>query len=126
MSNQISASSNGKPREHHVQCASPSGLHRVAYTEWGDPANPNVLICVHGLSRNGRDFDDLARAMAVSHRVVCPDVVGRGQSDWLRDPSGYGMPQYVADMMVLIARLDVEAIKHPIVRAVLCSFVPKV
>lgn len=90
-----------EPRERSVQCASPSGLHRMAYTEWGDPANPQVLVCVHGLSRNGRDFDDLARAMADSHRVVCPDIVGRGRSDWLRDPSGYGVPQYVTDMMVL-------------------------
>lgn len=100
-----------EPRERSVQCASPSGLHRMAYTEWGDPANPQVLVCVHGLSRNGRDFDDLARAMADSHRVVCPDIVGRGRSDWLRDPSGYGVPQYVTDMMVLIARLDVEAVQ---------------
>lgn len=98
------------PRERSVQCASPSGLHRMVYTEWGDPANPKVLVCVHGLSRNGRDFDDLARAMAGSHRVVCPDIVGRGRSDWLRDPSGYGVPQYVADMMVLIARLDIETV----------------
>ena len=99
-----------EPRERSVQCASPSGLHRMAYTEWGDPANPQVLVCVHGLSRNGHDFDDLSRAMAGSHRIVCPDIVGRGRSDWLRDPSGYGVPQYVADMMVLIARLDVEAV----------------
>ena len=82
----------------------------MAYTEWGDPANPRVLVCVHGLSRNGRDFDDLARAMTGSHRIVCPDVVGRGRSDWLRDPADYAVPQYVADMMVLIARLDVETV----------------
>ena len=100
-----------EPRERSVQCASPSGLHRMAYTEWGDPANPQVLVCVHGLSRNGRDFDDLARAMTDSHRVVCPDIVGRGRSDWLRDPFGYGVPQYVTDMMVLIARLDVETVQ---------------
>ena len=100
-----------EPRERSVQCASPSGLHRMAYTEWGDPANPQVLVCVHGLSRNGRDFDNLARAMTDSHRVVCPDIVGRGRSDWLRDPSGYGVPQYVTDMMVLIARLDVETVQ---------------
>ena len=99
-----------EPRERSVQCASPSGLHRMAYTEWGDPANPQVLVCVHGLSRNGHDFDDLSRAMAGSHRIVCPDIVGRGRSDWLRDPSGYGVPQHVADMRVLIARLDVEAV----------------
>ena len=110
MSKDIPGSEGLQPRERSVLCASPSGLHRMAYTEWGDPENPKVLICVHGLSRNGRDFDDLARAIAGSHRVVCPDVVGRGRSDWLRDPSGYGVPQYIADMMVLIARLDVETV----------------
>lgn len=98
------------PAERNVRCISASGLHRMAYTEWGDRDNPRVLVCVHGLTRNGRDFDDLARAMAGDYRVVCPDVVGRGRSDWLRDPAGYGFPQYVADMMVLLARLDVETV----------------
>lgn len=97
-------------RECEVRCVSPSGLHRMAYTEWGERDNPNVLVCVHGLTRNGRDFDDLARALAADYRVVCPDVVGRGRSDWLRDPAGYGFPQYVADMMVLLARLDVASV----------------
>ena len=94
--------------ERSVLCASPSGLHRMAYTQWGAPDNPRVLLCVHGLSRNGRDFDDLARALAADYRVVCPDVVGRGRSDWLRDPAHYAIAQYVADLVVLIARLDVE------------------
>ncbi len=93
-----------------VLCASPAGLHRMAYTEWGARDNPRVLVCVHGLSRNGRDFDALARAMAGDYRVVCPDVAGRGLSDWLRDPDDYTIAQYVADMMVLIARLDVETV----------------
>lgn len=95
-------------RERSVLCASTSGLHRVAYTEWGDPHNPEVVVCVHGLTRNGRDFDTLARALAGRYRVICPDVVGRGRSDWLKEPAGYGFPQYVADMVTLIARLDVE------------------
>lgn len=80
----------------------------MAYTEWGDAENPRVLVCVHGLTRLGRDFDRLARALASDYRVVCPDVVGRGRSDYLRDPMRYGVPQYVADMTTLIARLDVE------------------
>ena len=96
--------------ERAVRCASPAGLHRMAYSEWGERDNPNVLVCVHGLTRNGRDFDHLARAMAADYRVVCPDVVGRGCSDWLRDPSHYAFPQYVSDLMVLLARLDVEAV----------------
>ena len=93
-----------------VQCVSPSGLHRMAYTEWGERDNPRVLICVHGLSRNGRDFDVLAQALAADYRVICPDVVGRGRSDWLADPANYGIAQYVADMMVLIARLGVDSV----------------
>jgi pimeloyl-ACP methyl ester carboxylesterase len=95
-----------EPRLHHVQCLDGRGLHRTAYWEWGDPANPRVLLCVHGLARQGRDFDTFARAMVGQYRVVCPDVVGRGQSDWLQDPSGYAVPSYVADMVTLLARLN--------------------
>ncbi|PCE26569.1 alpha/beta fold hydrolase [Burkholderia ubonensis] len=98
------------PRQRRVQCASAAGLHHVAYTEWGDPANPRVLVCVHGLTRSGRDFDRLAAALADTYRVVCPDIVGRGRSDWLADPRLYAIPQYVADMVTLIARLDVESV----------------
>ena len=91
-------------------CASPKGLHRMAYVEWGDPRNRDVLVCVHGLTRSGRDFDDLARALCGRFRVVCPDLAGRGDSDRLADPMLYGVPQYVADMVTLIARLDCEAL----------------
>jgi pimeloyl-ACP methyl ester carboxylesterase len=99
-----------KFKQQHVQCISRSGLHRMAYTEWGDRHNPRVLICVHGLTRNGRDFDALAEAMSGHYRVICPDVVGRGKSGRLRDPAGYEIPQYVADMVTLIARLGVERV----------------
>lgn len=102
--------SSASPRERHVQCASPAGLHRLAYTEWGEPDNPRVLVCVHGLTRSGRDFDRLAAALSDRYRVVCPDVAGRGRSGWLADPRLYGLPQYVADMVTLIARLDVERV----------------
>jgi pimeloyl-ACP methyl ester carboxylesterase len=97
-----------EPRLNHVQCLDTRGLHRMAYWEWGDPANPRVLLCAHGLSRQGRDFDTLARAMADRYRVVCPDVVGRGQSDWLTDPMGYAIPAYVADTVTLLARLNAQ------------------
>jgi pimeloyl-ACP methyl ester carboxylesterase len=97
-------------RRRSVQCASPRGLHRMAYVEWGDPRNRNVLVCVHGLTRCARDFDDFARAVLDQYRVVCPDVAGRGDSDRLADPMLYGVPQYVGDMVTLIARLDVEAV----------------
>ena len=96
--------------ERTVSCVSPCGLHRMAYTEWGAADNPRVLICVHGLSRNGRDFDVLAQALAADYRVICPDIVGRGRSDWLRDAANYGIAQYVADMIVLIARLNVGSV----------------
>src|SRR6266702_4662188 len=98
------------PRQRHVQCISPSGLHRMAYTEWGDPANPRVLVCVHGLTRCGRDFDDLARALSGEFRVVCPDVVGRGRSGWLADKSLYGIPRYASDMATLLARIDAGSV----------------
>ena len=99
-----------EPRLNHVQCLDSRGLHRVAYWEWGDMTNPRVLVCAHGLSRQGRDFDTLAQAMSDRYRVVCPDVVGRGQSDWLADPMGYTIPHYVADMVTLLARLQAETL----------------
>jgi len=98
------------PVQRHVQCASPAGLHRISYLQWGAANNPEVLVCVHGLTRCARDFDNLARALSDRYRVVCPDVAGRGDSDWLADPMLYDIPQYVADMVTLIARLDVEQV----------------
>ena len=98
------------PRLCHVQCLDTRGLHRMAYWEWGDAANPRVLVCAHGLARQGRDFDTLARDLSSDYRVVCPDVVGRGQSDRLVDPMGYAIPAYVADMVTLVARLGVAQV----------------
>ena len=95
-------------REHVVQCMGPRGLHSMVYTEWGDPSNNKVLLCVHGFTRNARDFDTFAQALSSDYRVVCPDVVGRGRSDWLRVKSDYAFPLYVSDMVTLIARLGVS------------------
>lgn len=78
----------------------------MAYKEWGDPSNPRVLVCVHGVTRVSDDFDALARALCNDYRVVCPDVVGRGRSGRLRDPQHYGVPQYVNDMVALLARVN--------------------
>ncbi|QDQ29403.1 alpha/beta hydrolase [Chitinimonas arctica] len=78
----------------------------MAYREWGDPGNGHVLVCAHGLTRNGRDFEYLASCLARDYRVVAPDIVGRGESDWLHEPGGYQLPLYVQDMLVLIARLN--------------------
>jgi pimeloyl-ACP methyl ester carboxylesterase len=85
----------------------PDGFHRLAYTDWGEPHNPHIVICVHGLSRNGRDFDRLATALATDYRVVCPDVVGRGESDWLQDRFAYCFPTYLSDAAALVARVTV-------------------
>ena len=82
----------------------------MASLEWGDPRNEKVLVCVHGLTRCARDFDRLAQAMSDRYRVVCPDVAGRGDSEWIADPAQYVIPQYVADMVTLIARIDVEQV----------------
>lgn len=82
----------------------------MAFWEWGDPANPRVVVCVHGLSRQGRDFDTLAADLARDYRVVCPDVVGRGRSGRLADARLYGIPTYVADMVTLVARLGVDEV----------------
>lgn len=88
-----------------VQCLSMAGLHHMAYKEWGAPDNPNVLVCVHGVTRVSDDFDTMARALAADYRVICPDVVGRGRSGRLRNPNLYVIPQYVSDMVTLLARV---------------------
>ncbi len=99
-----------EPTLNYVSCPDATGGHRMAYWQWGDPQAGHVVICVHGLSRQGRDFDVLAQALCARSpaplRVVCPDVVGRGQSDWLRDPAGYQVPSYAMDMLALLARLQ--------------------
>ncbi len=101
---------------HRLLGLSPAGFHTLSYTLWrpaaaGEAALDRVVICVHGLTRNGRDFDPLAGALAeAGFLVVCPDMVGRGESDWLAAPEGYGLPQYCADVTSLIARLGVERV----------------
>ncbi len=82
-------------RESELRCLGPHGFHRVAYREWGDADNPRVVVCVHGLTRNSRDFDALARVLAADYRVICPDVVGRGHSQWLSHKQDYGYPLYL-------------------------------
>lgn len=93
-----------------VQCMSPSGLHRMAYKEWGEPRNPRVLVCVHGVTRVSDDFDRLAAELAPVYRVICPDVVGRGRSDRLAAAQQYQIPQYVGDMVTLLARADTDSV----------------
>ena len=97
-------------REGTVLNLGPHGFHRTRYLEWGAPDNPRVVVCVHGLTRNGRDFDPLAQALAPDFRVLCPDVVGRGLSDRLAHPQDYGYPLYLADMAALVARSQAEQV----------------
>jgi pimeloyl-ACP methyl ester carboxylesterase len=86
-------------------------FHRINYTEWGSATRGRVALCVHGLSRQGRDFDALAQALAKDgYRVVCPDLVGRGRSGRLSDADDYALPQYAVDMTMLIARLGADEV----------------
>src|SRR5918911_5300616 len=91
-----------EPRFGHVMCHTRSGFHAIAYTEWGDPDAARVALCVHGLTRQGRDFDPLAVALVQrGYRVICPDLAGRGRSDWLADSADYTLPQYASDMITV-------------------------
>ncbi len=102
-----------QPTLNYVPCSDGGPGHRMAYWQWGDAAASHVIVCMHGLARQGRDFDVLSQALVAraGHplRVVCPDVVGGGKSDWLADPMGYVPPTYVADALQLLARLHAEA-----------------
>lgn len=93
-----------------VRCLNSVGFHNMAYKEWGSSDNERVLVCVHGLARNSRDFDDLALALSRDYRVICPDIVGRGESDWLPAGQEYGIPQYMNDIVTLLARLNVDKV----------------
>ncbi|MGO8916664.1 MAG: alpha/beta fold hydrolase [Stellaceae bacterium] len=93
-----------------LACLGPHGFHRLAYWEWPGPPGARTVLCVHGLTRNGRDFDALAEALSAEANVICPDFPGRGGSEWLSHPADYGYPLYLADMAALIARLDVDTL----------------
>ena len=98
-----------EPSLHYSTCPDSNQGHRMAWWQWGTAGAPHVVLCVHGLTRQGRDFDVLAQALCqrADHpiRVICPDVVGRGRSDWLKDPMGYQIATYCADMLALLAEL---------------------
>jgi len=96
--------------ERSVSCLGPHGFHRLAYRDWPGPKDAPVLICVHGLTRNARDFDTLAAALSAHYRVICPDMPGRGDSEWLAHGADYDNPLYLADIAALTARLDVERV----------------
>jgi len=97
--------------EKHFYGRSSCGFHCIAYTEWGQASAQQPVICVHGLTRNGRDFDYLAHALeGYGSQVFCPDIVGRGKSDWLANPGDYNYAQYLTDMTALIARTGAESV----------------
>jgi pimeloyl-ACP methyl ester carboxylesterase len=107
----IAATSSVRPRHGQVLGMSKISFHRIAYTEWGPEDARRVVVCVHGLTRQGRDFDRLAAFLAQhDHRVICPDLPGRGRSDWLTNPDDYGLPQYCMDMTVLLAKSQAESV----------------
>ena len=101
------------PTLNYVSCPDLGGSHRMAYWMWGDALAPHLVVCAHGLSRQGRDFDVLAQALVARSggalRVVCPDVAGRGRSDWLADPASYVIPAYISDMVHLLHQLHAAA-----------------
>ncbi len=96
--------------ERHLACLGLAGFHQVVYDEWRCPAGAPTVLCVHGLSRNARDFNSIAAVLSRNYRVVCPDMPGRGRSEWLANPTDYAFPLYLADCAALIARLDVESL----------------
>ncbi len=88
----------------YLTSCSSDGLHQLAYTDWGEIDNPNVLICSHGLTRNKHDFDALAKKLSSKRRVICFDLPGRGESDWLTNKMAYDYHQYTVDALMIIAR----------------------
>jgi pimeloyl-ACP methyl ester carboxylesterase len=98
------------PRRSEFRSLSPHGFHRVVYYEWGDADNARVVVCVHGVGRNGRDFDVLGEALATTHRVLAIDMPGRGESDWLADPNDYVFPTYLTALVALIAQSRAESV----------------
>lgn len=100
-----------------VPCPDAAGGHRMAFWQWGEADAAHAVLCVHGLTRQGCDFDVLAQRLIADAphplRVICPDVVGRGRSDWLADPLAYQVPQYASDMVALLTLLHA---RHPIAR----------
>jgi pimeloyl-ACP methyl ester carboxylesterase len=99
------------PRFEEVTALGPHGFTRVGYTEWGPPDSDRVVVCLHGLTRNSRDFDFLAKRLAAAGmRVACPDLPGRGRSEWVPNAADYTTPLYLAAMAAVVARLNVEAV----------------
>jgi len=98
------------PRDNYFYGLSNEGFHRLYYREWGNPDSEHTIICVHGVTRISQDFNALAKTLSKKYRVICPDVVGRGFSDWLGNKQNYNFLQYCADMNALIAHLKINKV----------------
>ena len=99
-----------EPHRRSFRSLSAHGFHEVVYRDWGHPDSSRVAVCVHGLTRNGRDFDMLAAALADRFRVLCPDMPGRGESEWLPDANDYTFPTYLTTLTALLAHARVERV----------------
>jgi pimeloyl-ACP methyl ester carboxylesterase len=98
-------------KQYRYCCSYPGESYEISYTEWGDKNNPRVIFCAHGLTRQSRDFDVIANTLQSTHRVICPDIVGRGESDWLKLSSNYVYSRYVQDSLQLIESLGVGCVE---------------
>src|SRR5689334_16246707 len=101
-----------EPRTRSLRSLSPHGFHRVFWYEWGAPDAAHVVLCVHGVARNGRDFDVLGEALASTHRVLAVDMPGRGRSDWLVDARDYAFSTYLATLTTLVAASGAEEVSY--------------
>lgn len=100
-----------RPQHKQVSVLGRGGFRRLAYAEWGSPKASRTVVCVHGVSRSGRDFDALAEALVEQGaRVIAPDLPGRGGSEWLASGTHYTDRAYASAMSTLIARLDVDEV----------------
>lgn len=97
-------------RIERIEVEGPKGPLRLRLAMWGSPDAARSVICVHGLTRNARDFDPLAEALAERARVLCPDMPGRGGSDWLADPSDYELTVYADIVADLLQRLEIGSV----------------
>ena len=99
-------------RDNYFLGLSNEGFHRLYYREWGDPDNDDVVVCVHGVTRISHDFDVLAKRLSKKYRVVCPDIVGRGNSDWFGNKDNYNFIQYSADVNALFAHIHCDRVHY--------------
>lgn len=97
-------------KEHFFTCHPPENSYQITYKEWGNRENPHVLICVHGLTRNHRDFDQFSQILQQDYRLICPSLVGHGNSDWLKNSDGYDIPFYLQDLLDLLNALNLTQV----------------